>query len=131
MRRSRPKKKRPSINKSVLAFGTPKKEAESKYSLYVRTQPCIVTHSIATEYLAIDPAHLRKYADGGAGSKPSDQYIFPLRHDLHKLQHNIGEVTFWQRVFRNEIEGVYMGEQLMFEALHALSSKMNEAWKNG
>jgi len=101
------------------------------YSDFLKTQSCIVTNDTATDYMAIDPAHIRKGANGGLNKKPSDQFIIPLRHDLHQLQHSMGERSFWLSVFNNEIDGVYYGEQVMFEALLALSEKQYKVWKNG
>ena len=42
-----------------------------------------------------DPAHIR-HGFLGAGMKPDDYYIIPLKHDLHQRQHQVGEISFWQ-----------------------------------
>tara|TARA_R110002072_G_scaffold100778_9_gene222051 strand:+ start:2409 stop:2759 length:351 start_codon:yes stop_codon:yes gene_type:complete len=42
-----------------------------------------------------DGAHIR-YGFYGARMKPPDYFIVPIAHELHTLQHNIGEVRFWR-----------------------------------
>lgn len=118
------------IDKSKLHFGTPEREEESEYSLFRRTQPCKLTNDLPTDYMSIDPIHLRKFTDGGMGKKPSDWFISSLRHDLHQLQHSLGERTFYIKAFSNELPGVPYGEQLMFEALAALFRQDYEGWKS-
>lgn len=46
-----------------------------------------------------DGAHIR-HGFLGAGMKPDDNLVIPLRHDLHQIQHNIGEVRFWEAYYR-------------------------------
>lgn len=44
-----------------------------------------------------DPAHIRYGLGGGMGMKPGDDLVLPLTHNLHQIQHQIGEVTFWTK----------------------------------
>lgn len=117
------------IDKSKLLYGMPEKVQDDAYSKHVRTLPCIVTGSYATDTMAIDPAHIRMYADGSLSSKPSDWFIVPLRHDLHQLQHQIGEQRFWRAVINGDIEGA-QGDLLLFRILHAFSGQIYRDWKN-
>lgn len=42
----------------------------------------------------VDPAHVRKGTDGGAGIKPSDWWTIPLCRPCHDRQHRVGEPAF-------------------------------------
>lgn len=121
----------PKIDKSQLLYGMPERVQDDAYSKHVRTLPCIVTGSMATDTLAVDPAHIRMYADGGGASKPSDRFIVPLRHDLHQLQHNIGEVTFWNGIINGRYVDPSFAQPFLFKCLHALSWRVNQEWLNG
>jgi hypothetical protein len=58
----------------------------------VRDQPCIVTGATPCE-----PAHIRYGLAGGMGLKPDDNLVVPLVPELHRLQHEIGELSFWNK----------------------------------
>jgi hypothetical protein len=58
----------------------------------VRDQPCIITGTTPC-----DPAHIRYGLSGGMGLKPDDNRVLPLAHELHRQQHDIGEISFWTK----------------------------------
>ncbi len=64
---------------------------------HVRTLPCVVTgyRWVEGADMGVDPAHIR-WGFHGAGMKPPDNHVLPLRHDLHVLQHQMGEPRFWE-----------------------------------
>lgn len=64
---------------------------DEKHLAWIKTLPCCVWNRPAPS----DPAHIRKGSYSGVGQKPDDFLVVPLCHELHHLQHNIGEVTFW------------------------------------
>jgi hypothetical protein len=73
--------------------------------------------------MSIDPMHIRGGGDGGTGKKPSDNRILSGRHDLHALQHQIGEYSFFRRVVNGEIPDVVYPDKLLVEAFAALAEK--------
>lgn len=50
----------------------------------------------ANEVISVVPAHIRRGSDGSMGRKPSDNFALPLCTLCHGIQHQKGEVTFWQ-----------------------------------
>lgn len=58
----------------------------------VKSMCCVITG-----YPESDPAHIRYGLGGGMGMKPGDDCVIPIRHDLHVIQHNVGEITFWAK----------------------------------
>ena len=58
----------------------------------VRDQPCIITGTTPC-----DPAHIRYGLAGGMGLKPNDNRVVPLTNQLHRYQHEIGELSFWNK----------------------------------
>jgi len=60
----------------------------------VRNRPCVLTG--ASPAVA---AHVRWRSNGGTALKPGDNRALPLTDDLHKLQHQVGEVSFWTEMF--------------------------------
>lgn len=63
---------------------------DKKWLAAVREMPCTVCSQSPS-----DPAHIRKFTDGGTSLKPSDCYILPLCRSCHTRQHSTGEITFW------------------------------------
>jgi hypothetical protein len=43
----------------------------------------------------IEAAHFRNGTDGALGIKPSDNFAVPLCSAHHRMQHAIGEASFW------------------------------------
>lgn len=61
-----------------------------RYLDWLKTQPCYMCGVIPC-----DPAHIRRFTDGGTGLKPSDCYALPLCRPHHQEQHAIGELSFY------------------------------------
>lgn len=58
---------------------------------FIRSQPCIVTGQKSVA------CHIRILSDGGTSIKPSDYFCINLCNDLHRQQHILGEITFYQK----------------------------------
>lgn len=99
------------IDKSLLAFGTPKIIRDRDYLDDIRAnQTCVLTHQPYP-----DPSHIRWGLGGGAGFKPSDNRVLPLAHILHvKSGQGRGEVAFWRE---------HVTDELLMGALIALAEK--------
>jgi hypothetical protein len=67
----------------------PKFESE-KYRRWIASLPCCVSGVEGTQ-----AAHIRSGTGGGMGFKPSDAWCVPLSPEQHRIQHEIGETTFW------------------------------------
>lgn len=74
-------------------IGNPKNPPlrDKKWLKRVSEMDCVLTGSPSPS----DPAHIRYGLGGGMGMKPDDNHVLPLRHKLHYIQHNMGEVNFW------------------------------------
>lgn len=68
-----------------------KKTRDKKHLKWVRTLPCCVSGFIGP----VEAAHIRSGTEGGTGLKPGDNWVVPLNHARHNLQHSIGEKSFW------------------------------------
>jgi hypothetical protein len=66
----------------------------SAHLAYVRTLRCVATGADQD----IEACHVRKGTDGGAGVKPSDLFVLPMTKYQHKVQHQIGEPAFYDRI---------------------------------
>jgi hypothetical protein len=64
-----------------------------KHLSYVRDLRCACCGEDAFN----EAAHVRKGTDGGTGQKPSDYFTLPLTRYCHAVQHQIGEVRFWEK----------------------------------
>lgn len=62
---------------------------DRKYLIWLRSQPCILTGFRATEYEAVDPAHI---GQAGMGMKSGDDEALPVKHSLHVKMHG-GEIS--------------------------------------
>ena len=58
---------------------------------FVRQLPCVACGKRGIT----QAAHVRAGTDGGVGLKPNDRYAVPLCLACHRLQHQVGELTFW------------------------------------
>lgn len=92
----------------------PKPLRDPRYLRAVAEMPCILTGRTPSE-----PAHIR-YGIFVSGQKPGDDRVLPLAPELHRLQHSIGEVLFWQTRITPEI---------IMEALLALAREHYAIWK--
>lgn len=72
-----------------VRFPKPETFRSEKYLKFVRTLPCIVCKTAATE------AH--HISTGGVGMKGSDLETVPLCRLHHAEYHQFGKETFWQR----------------------------------
>ena len=109
----------PKIDKSVLTFGESPPPRDPDYIDWIREQPCIMS-GYHGEKGEVHPAHIR-YGFCGL-EKPPDYHVLPLRHDLHRAQHDKGETSFW-------LENI--DEHLLMTALKTLAEKMYWEWKQG
>lgn len=89
---------------------------DRRYLDWLRTQPCIITGHYATEWLAIDPAHV---GTAGKGIKSPDNEALPLRHDLHSQAHTMGEMSFYRR---------HLPDDVLRAALRALAREMYQEY---
>lgn len=67
---------------------------DRKYLDWLRDQPCILTNWRATEASAVDPMRIGTL---GKGIKSSDDEALPVRHELHVMAHNQGEMTMFRK----------------------------------
>lgn len=82
------KRKRPKIG-----VGKPSQIRSLEHLRFVRSQPCpLRVWSICSG--PIQACHVRTRTDGGAGSKPGDNFTLPLCAGHHATQHNMGEKAF-------------------------------------
>lgn len=79
----------------------------------VRAMPCILSGRPGPS----DPAHIRHGLGGGMGIKPGDNRVLPLNHELHAIQHNIGEVRFWVKYLPSDPD-------LLMECVKAYAEKL-------
>ena len=84
----------------------------------VRNQPCIVTGATPCE-----PAHIRFGLGGGMGLKPGDNRVVPLVPQLHRLQHDIGEISFWNKQANQDV-GLIM--RLLLEVAELRYDRRNQ-----
>lgn len=115
MRRNRPKKKRPVIDKSVLPFGCKVRLEDKAYLESYRSAKCIVCGTTET----VVPAHIRS-GWFGMGNKPSDTLTLPLCHEHHAEQHKTGEERFWM-----EMKG------WTIKRAKEVARQRYKVWKNG
>lgn len=87
------------------------------YLDWLRTQPCIITGHYATEYEAVDPAHI---GTAGRGMKSPDDEALPIRHGLHAMMHAAGEAS----VLR-----AHAPNWLIREAFRALARESYRTWR--
>ena len=64
---------------------------DNKHLKFIRQLECVLCGSPFVE-----AAHLRIGTDGATSMKPSDCWVLPLCSPHHRLQHQIGERTFWE-----------------------------------
>lgn len=65
-----------------------------KYLDFIHSLPCCVCRARPPS----QAAHIRTGTGGGMGLKPHDKWTVPLCDTCHKIQHNIGEKSFWKDV---------------------------------
>lgn len=68
---------------------------------FVRGHACSVCHSTA----GIEVAHVRLGSGAGMGQKPDDWRTVSLCRDCHRMQHELGERTFWRGTKDNPQSG--------------------------
>lgn len=86
---------------------------DEKHLKFVRTLPCLKCRKAPSE-----AAHIRTAANSGTGLKPPDWHVVPLCSQHHRIQHQIGQLSFFGDVYAT----------LRFaEALHKVSGDWKEA----
>jgi hypothetical protein len=70
----------------------PKREIAAGHLALVRRCACLACDNDN----GCEAAHLRINTGAGTGLKPGDRWALPLCSACHRLQHAIGEVTFWR-----------------------------------
>ena len=98
MRRTRLAKRRPTIDKSALAFGEPRRVRDRKYLNSARTNRCAACGS-ETGVIA---AHIRTGNRGGVGLKPSDCCVEFLCDRHHREQEANPGPEWWYEEVRRE-----------------------------
>ena len=88
------------------------------YLDWLREQPCIITGFAGNENEAVDPAHI---GQAGMGAKSSDDEALPVRHSIHQLMHDKGEL----KIYREQ-----MPDWLLREALRAYAREFYRNWKD-
>lgn len=69
---------------------------------FVRSHGCAQCRSTA----GIEVAHVRLGSGAGVGQKPDDWRTVSLCKGCHAEQHRVGEATFWQRYYRENMQTV-------------------------
>ena len=87
------------------------------YLDYLRTQPCILTGLRAVDNDAVDPMHI---GTRGKSLKSSDDEAVPVRHSLHALGHQMGEVSMLRQ---------HAPDWLIREAFRAWAREQYRAWQ--
>ena len=91
-----------------------KRHEDKSWLLAQRELPCIFTGSDQVE-----ACHVRKGTNTGKSQKPHDYFTLSLDYRLHREQHSIGEISFWQK-YLNEYPLVMMEMVLAFAKLRYL-----------
>jgi hypothetical protein len=84
----------------------------------LRGQRCILTGVYASPSLAIDPAHISTL---GRSMKSPDNEALPIRHDIHHLMHQRGEISVLREIAPDDV---------LRRAFRALARELYEEWKN-
>jgi hypothetical protein len=66
---------------------------DEAYRKYCRELPCFVTNREGVDF-----AHIRLGSHTGISQKPNDYDAHPLNPSEHRLQHQIGEATYWRDI---------------------------------
>ena len=75
--------------------------------------------------VAIEVAHVRIGSGAGMGQKPDDWHTVSLCHECHALQHQIGEIEFWNR-WVEKTDGDLGGPFDLIDAFCKISPKSAE-----
>ena len=63
----------------------------SKHLNYVRSLPCLISQQGQSQ-----ACHIRILTDGGTSIKPSDFYVLPFIYKYHRMQTEMGELSFYK-----------------------------------
>jgi hypothetical protein len=80
------------IDKSLLAFGEPRRRRDKAHLRFVASQPCLIC-----EQTPSDPHHLRFAQPRALGRKTSDEFVVPLCRSHHRQNHQTGDELSWWR----------------------------------
>lgn len=75
-------------------------EYEADHRDFVRQLPCCACNLAPPSEFA----HVRSGTDGALARKPSDKWGTPLCTWCHAEQHQIGELSFWERTRRDPLD---------------------------
>jgi len=78
------------IDKSMLAFGEPRRERDKHHLLFVATQPCLICSRAPS-----DAHHLRFAQTRALGRKVGDQFTVPLCREHHRQLHECSDEASW------------------------------------
>tara|TARA_R110000824_G_C15104432_1_gene666564 strand:- start:468 stop:803 length:336 start_codon:yes stop_codon:yes gene_type:complete len=70
-----------------------------KHLNYIRKKACLISQQYESQ-----ACHIRILSDGGTGLKPSDYCVLPFNYYYHKMQTDIGELTFYKKFNINPYE---------------------------
>ena len=88
---------------------------DKQWLLEQRNQSCIFSGSDTVEV-----AHIRKGANAGLATKPHDYLTLPIHYELHRDQHQHGEMSFYLKM-ANEFPLVLMEMVRAFAKLRYLA----------
>lgn len=100
MRRQRPARGRPSIDKSALMFGQSPPLRDDLYLISLRDEPCIVTGRRSTDSESVVAAHI---GTAGRGVKAGDDCALPIANSIHQKMHQHGEITVLRALLPDDV----------------------------
>lgn len=90
---------------------------DRKYLDWLRSQPCILTGQLGSEYESVVPAHIGTH---GRGLK-TDNEALPMLNRLHQQGHQSGEISMIRQ---------HAPDWLLRDALRAYARMRHEEWLN-
>lgn len=95
---------------------------DARYLELVRKMPCVLTGASPC-----DPAHTRFMLGGGASMKPGDDRVLPLAHNLHRMQHDMGEMRFWRGAINGAFGPQWIADDLLRRSILAYARERYRA----
>lgn len=79
-------------------FQKTSRQHDKRHLAFIHRLPCVLTGS----QMPVEAIHLRSSClplgkrHTGGQEKPSDKYTLPMLPELHRVQHSMNEVKFWE-----------------------------------
>lgn len=89
---------------------------DRKYLDHLRTERCLITGQYGDESDAVDPMHI---GTAGKGLKSPDNEALPIKHSLHVMAHQNGEISMFRR---------HAPDWLLRSALRAYARELYGEW---